>query len=448
MKSSLDTISWLLREAKAQGADNADSVLFETVDMNVSQRLGKPEGLERSESKAIGIRAFVGEKQAIASSTDLSQEALKELASRAVSMARMAPPDPDGKLAPAKLHATASHNLDLFDAAEPDVDWMRSQCGAAEEAALAVKGITNSEGADCSYGQSHVSLGILENGKETFSNRYTSSYFFISVSVLAGAETSMERDYDFSSTHHRADLQNPSTIGKTAGELAIKKLAPRKVKSCQVPVVFDPRVSKSLLGIFASSINGASVARGSSFLKDDKGKLVFSPSVNITDDPHIVRGLGSKPFDGEGVANKKCSLVENGVLMNWLLDMRTASKLGLATTGHAARGIASPPSPSSTNLYMHAGNVSVPELISDIKNGFYVTETFGMGVNTTTGDYSQGASGFWIENGEIVYPVSEITIAGGLRDMFAHITPANDLRFRYSTNAPTLRVEAMTIAGL
>jgi PmbA protein len=224
-------------------------------------------------------------------------------------------------------------------------------------------------------------------------------------------------------------------------------LNPRKVASCAAPVIFDPRVGRGLLSCFAGAINGASVARGTSFLKDSLGKSLFAPNIRIIDDPHQKRGLASRPFDGEGVAGKRIELVENGVLKTWLLDVRTANKLQLETTGHASRGAASPPSPSSTNLYMEPGKDSPAALMRGIRSGFYVTETFGMGINLVTGDYSQGASGFWIENGELAYPVSEVTIAGQLKDMFAQIRPANDLEFRYALNAPTLLVERMTVAG-
>lgn len=448
MDSSLDTACWLLAEAQRCGARAGDAVLFETTELSVSQRLGKPEGLERSENKGIGLRVFVGESQAIASSGDFSKDALKELAARVVAMAGAAPADPDGRLAPASLHPAQPAALDLYDPQEPEIDWMRSRCAEAEEAAMAVSGVTNSEGADCGYGSSRMSLSIAEGGRVTFAQGYAASHFSLSVSVLAGQGTGMERDYDFTSARHRADLHAAADIGRSAGERAVARLSPRKVKTCRVPVVFDPRVGRQLLGIFAGAASGAAVARGSSFLKDSMGQPLFAPGIHITDDPLRPRGMGSRPFDAEGVAAAKLALVEGGVLQSWLLDMRTASRLGLATTGHASRGLSSPPSPSHTNLYMHPGNVSPTELMSGIESGFYVTETFGMGVNTTTGDYSQGASGFWIEGGQIAYPVSEVTIAGHLREMFAGLAAADDLVFRYATNAPTLRVDSMTVAGL
>jgi PmbA protein len=447
MNSALDTLSALLETARHHGADSADAVLFETTDVSMSQRLGKPEGLERSENRAVGLRAFVGKQQAVVSSNDMLPDTLSELAARAVAMAKAAPADPDSGLAPADLYPTSIPDLELYDPKEPSSEWLAEQCRRAEESARAVKGITNSEGADAHYSKSTIALAIASSKGITFAQSYPSSHFSVSVSVLAGSGTNMERDYEFTSAHHVSDLEDAEKVGTAAAERALKRLNPRRIATCRVPIIFDPRISKGLVGTLANAVSGAAIARGSSFLKDAMGSPVFSKHVTIMDDPHIKRGHASKPFDGEGVRNSKRALVETGVLKSWLLDIRTANKLKLQTTGHATRGIASSPSPSSTNLYMQPGTMSVSELLKDTGTGFYVTETFGMGINTVTGDYSQGAAGFWIENGEIAWPVSEITIAGSLKDMFASITPANDLVFRYGTNAPTLRVESMTVAG-
>src|SRR5690606_6873154 len=313
----------------------------------------------------------------------------------------------------------------------------------AEEAALAAKGVTNSGGASAGTGRSTATL-VTSAG---FAGTYAGTSSSFSCSVLAGEGTAMERDYDYSSMRHKADLEKPANIGRRAGEKAVKRLNPRKVNSQAVPVVYDPRVSGGLIGHFAGAISGSAIARGTSFLKKAMGQRIFPESISIVDDPHMKRGLRSKPFDGEGVANRRMTLVENGVLTTWLLDTATARQLGLQSTGHAARGTGGPPSPSTTNLYMEAGCLTVKELIADIRSGLYITELIGMGVNGVTGDYSRGASGFWIENGEIAYPVSEITVAGNLKDMFLNMTPADDLEFRYGTNAPTIRVEGMTIAG-
>lgn len=448
MSDSLENLDWLLEYTRAQGADAADAVCFESVEMSATQRLGKPEGLERSENKVIGLRAFVGARQAVVSSTDTLRDTLKELSQRAVAMAKAAPPDADSTLAPAGLLCPQPPELDLSDNADADMGWLSAQCREAEEAALSVRGITNSEGADAAFGRSRVSLAIRGHDNQRFAQSYRTSHFSLSVSVLAGEGTGMERDYDFTSARHRKGLMAAGAVGLSASQRALKRLNPRKVATCQVPVVFDPRVGRSLLGAFSGAISGSAVARGASFLKDRLHQPVFGASVSIIDDPHIKGGMGSKPFDGEGVRNAKLRLVDKGVLSSWLLDMRSANKLGLTPTGHAARGPSGPPSPASSNLYMDKGALSPQALIKDIKNGLYVCETFGMGVNTVTGDYSQGAAGFWIENGEIAYPVSEITIAGHMGEMFKTMTPANDLVFRYATNAPTLRVDNMTVAGV
>ncbi|HEY3638971.1 MAG TPA: metallopeptidase TldD-related protein, partial [Rhizomicrobium sp.] len=282
---------------------------------------------------------------------------------------------------------------------------------------------------------------------EGFFGRYAGTSLSIGVAVLAGEGTAMERDYDSVSARHSTDLESSELVGKRAGERTIARLNPRKAKSQSVPVIFEPRVSAGLVGNFAGAISGASIARGVSFLKDSMGQEVFAPGISIIDDPHRLRGLRSKPFDGEGVRNQRVALIENGVLKTWILDCASAKQLGLQTTGHAARGTGGPPSPSTTNLYMEPGKLTPAQLIADIAEGFVVTELMGMGVNMVTGDYSQGASGFWIENGKIAYPVAGVTIAGNLKDMFRRLTPADDLEFRHGTNAPTLRIEGMTVAG-
>jgi PmbA protein len=308
---------------------------------------------------------------------------------------------------------------------------------------MAVAGVTNSEGGGASFSRSAVALATSTG----FYGRYAATNHSLGVAVLAGEGTGMERDYDHASARHAGDLRKPAEIGRTAGEKAVKRLNPRSMKSQSVPVVFHPDEAAGLLGHFAGAISGSAIARGVSFLKDRMGEQVFAHRIQVIDDPHRVRGLRSKPFDGEGVANARRALIEDGKLTSWMLDCASAKQLGLATTGHASRGTGGPPSPSSTNLYLQAGTVPVKALIADIKQGFYVTELMGMGVNGVTGDYSRGASGFWIENGEIAFPVSEVTIAGNLKDMFARLTPADDLEFRHGVNAPTVRIEGMTLAG-
>jgi PmbA protein len=280
-----------------------------------------------------------------------------------------------------------------------------------------------------------------------FTGAYLGSSHSVSMTAIAGDGTGMERDYDYSSVRHLSDLEGPEKIGRTAGERAIARLNPRKVTTRKVPVVFDQRVAGSLVGHLASAVNGASIARKASFLRDKLGKKIFADGIRIIDDPLRKRGLRSHPFDGEGVAGKRIALIDDGVLTTWILDCSTARELGMKTTGHAARGTSPVPSPSASNVHLEAGKLSPAELIADIKDGFYVTDLIGHGANMVTGDYSRGASGFWIENGQCTYAVSEVTIAGTLADIFRSLTPANDLEFRHGINAPTLRIEGLTIAG-
>jgi PmbA protein len=315
---------------------------------------------------------------------------------------------------------------------------------AAEGAALAVKGVSKSGGASASAGIGGMVL-VTSGG---FKGSYLGSRHGVSMQAIAGEGTGMEQDYDFSSAIHAADLTAPELIGRSAGERAVRRLNPRKVTTRRVPVVFDPRIAGSLVGHLASAINGGAIARKTSFLKDRMGERLFAPGIAIVDDPLRRRGLRSHPFDGEGVAGERRALVRDGVLASWILDCATARELGLATTGHARRGVSSTPSPGASNLHLEPGAVSADALIGDIADGFYVTDLIGMGANMVTGDYSRGASGFWIENGERSYPVSEMTIAGHLNEIFRTLTPANDLVFRYGTNAPTVRLEGLTVAGL
>jgi PmbA protein len=438
-----ETLEDLIRAAKRAGADAADALIVESIASSVSYRMGELEDVERAESADLGLRVFVGQRVSFVSSTDLTKGALDELPQRAVAMARLAPEDKFAMLAPKELLARDFPKLDIEDPNEPSADTLIARAKDAEAAAMAVPGVTNSEGGGASFGRSAVTLATSEG----FFGSYAGTSHSVGVSVLSGEGTGMERDYESASARHSSDLDSSADIGKRAGERAVKRLNPRRVKSQSVPVVFDPRVSAGLLGHFAGAISGASIARGVSFLKEFMGKPVFAPGITIIDDPHRIRGQRSKPFDGEGVRNQKRAIIEDGVLTTWLLDCSSAKQLGLTSTGHAARGTGGPPSPSTTNFYMEAGKLSPDELMADIREGLYLTELMGMGVNGVTGDYSRGAAGFWIENGKIAYPVSEITIASNLKEMFRNLTPANDLVFRYGTNAPTLRVEGMTIAG-
>jgi len=440
---TLQKIVDLIAQSKTAGADAADAICVTGASVSLAQRHGKSESLARSEYTDVGLRVFVGQRQAIVSSSDTASEALAKLVERAVAMARVVPEDEFCGLAPEDLLATTIADLDSNDPVEPDAETLTARATEAEDAAKAVIGVTNSEGAEASWGQTHVAVAA-SNG---FAQARVRSGHSLSASVLAGEGVEMERDYDWASRVYGEDLPSPSEIGRNAGERAVKRLRPRKVESGVFPIVYDPRCSGSLVGHLAGAINGAQVARGTTFLKDKLGEKLFNEAITIVDDPLRPRGLASKPFDSEGIATTKRNLIENGRLTTWILDLRSARQLGLKSTGHASRGTSSPPSPSSTNVYLEPGTVSPDEMISDIKAGLYVIEMMGQGINSVTGDYSRGASGFWIENGEIAFPVSELTIAGNLIEMFANLNTADDLEFNYSTNAPTLRIDGMTVAG-
>jgi PmbA protein len=439
----LDLAERLVSAARRAGADAADAVAVRSISLSVEVREGAVEESERAEGDDMGLRVLVGKRQAVVSTNEVKGNGADALAERAVAMARAAPEDQYAGLADANLLAHKFPDLDLIDPALPDVVALERYARAAEGAALSVKGVSKSGGASASAGIGGMVL-VTSHG---FRGAYLGSRHSMSAVAIAGEGTGMERDYDFSSTLHAGDLEAPEKIGRVAGERAVKRLNPRKVETRRVPVVFDPRVANTLVGHLASAINGSSIARKTSFLRDRMGERLFRPGIRIVDDPLRKRGLRSHPFDGEGVAGRPLVVIEDGVLKSWFLDSATARELSLATTGHAARGVSSSPTPSPTNLHLEPGAQSRQELIADIADGFYVTDLIGMGTNIVTGDYSRGASGLWIERGELTYPVSEVTIAGHLNEIFASLTPANDLEFRYGTNAPTVRLEGLTVAG-
>ncbi len=444
---ALEMLDDLLNRALKGGADAADAVMVESRSLGASYRQGKPEDIERSESFDVGLRCMVGKRQAVVSSTDMKPDMMDELAARGIAMAKASPEDPWCGIADADQIAKGLPDLDLHDPTVPEVESLIESARIAEEAALAVSGVKQSEGASAGYGAGSVALAIRGDGVR-FGAAYSTSSFSLSCSVIAeDAEGHMERDYDFSSVRHMSALEDAATVGRTAAEKTVKRVGARKMPSGKVPVVFDPRVASSLVGHLAGAINGSSVARGSSFLKDRMGQQIFASGIRIIDDPLRQRGMRSRAVDGEGIAGREQALIDDGHLQTWILDCASARQLGLQTTGHASRGTGGPPSPGTSNLYLAAGDISAGELIRNVGTGFYVTELIGFGVNGVTGDYSRGAAGFWIENGEIAFPVSEMTIAGNLKDMFMQLTPANDLTFRYGTNAPTLVVEGMTVAG-
>ncbi|MGB1107766.1 MAG: TldD/PmbA family protein [Parvibaculales bacterium] len=434
----------LIELTKAAGADAADVLVSDSASLSVSCRMGQLEDTERAESRDIGLRAMIGQKQAFVSGSAVDEEALKQLAQRAVDMAQATPEDRYCGFAPEDRLSSEIPALDIADAYEPDADKLLSMAVACEDAARAVDGITNSEGGGAGWGRATTAL-VTSHG---FEGAYTSTSFSTSCAVIGGEGEAMERDYASHTARHLEDLDAPEGIGARAGERTIKRLNPRKMESTKTNVVYHPRVSASLLGHLSAAISGSAIARGTSFLRDQMGQQVMSKAITIHDDPLRPRGLRSAGFDGEGVKTEKLTPVDKGVLQCWWLDSAAARQLESETNGRAARGIGGPPSPSATNLYMQAGEESVETMLKNIGTGFYVTELIGMGVNGVTGDYSRGASGFWIENGEIAYPVSEMTIAGNLKEMFLHMTPADDLQFRRGVNAPTILVEGMALAGL
>jgi PmbA protein len=438
-----DRAERLVKAALSAGADAADAVAVRAMSLSIEVRDGAVEESESAEGDDLGLRVLVGKRQAVVSTNDMASDSSAALAARAVAMARAAPEDRYAGLADEAMLAHDFPDLDLIDPDLPTVSQLETMAREAEAAALAVKGVAKSGGASASAGIGGMVL-VTSHG---FRGAYLGSSHGVSMAAIAGEGTGMERDYDYSSVRHASDLESPQKIGRTAGERAVERINPRKVTTRKVPVVFDPRVAGSLVSHLASAANGASVARKTSFLRDKMGQKLFADGIRIIDDPLRKRGLRSHPFDGEGVAGKKLALVDDGVLRSWILDCSTARELGLITTGHASRGVSSTPSPGASNLHLEAGTLSPGALIADIKDGFYVTDLIGMGVNMVTGDYSRGASGFWIENGKRTYAVSEVTIAGHLLDIFRTLTPADDLEFRYGINAPTVRLEGLTVAG-
>ncbi len=430
--SRLDLLTELLDRARSAGADTAEAAVSGSTSLSISRRLGQTEHLERSERRGLELTVFVGKRSASVSSTELAPSGFAALAERAVAMAKVVPEDPYGGLAEA-AHAVDAAPLELADSVEPSVAALTVRAAAAEDAARAVPGITNSEGGEAGFGRYEFLLATTAG----FSGGYARTSHSVSATALAGEGTGMQRDYDYHSATFLADLDDAATIGRSAAHRAIARLNPTRPATAKLPVVFDPRVAGSLIGHFAGAISGTAIARGTSFLKDSLGKQIFASGIQICDEPRRLRGPRSRPFDGEGVPTSNSVLIEDGVLTTWLLDSRAARQLGLKAKG----------SPGLTNAYIAAGKASPADLMADIVEGLYITELMGMGVNGLTGDYSRGAAGFMIRQGVLAEPVAEITIAGNLKDMFLNMTPANDLRFRRAVDAPTIRIDGMTMAG-
>jgi PmbA protein len=434
----------LVERARKAGADAADAVYIAEASTGVQVRLGALEDVERSEGEEIGLRFFTGRRSATVSSSDLSEESLAALVERAAAMAREAPEDPWSGLAPEELlMREQGPDVECDDGGDPAPTELKARALAIEDAARAVPGVTNSEGAGVSAGRSVIALATSHG----FCRGYSTTGYSGSASVIAGTGANMQRDYAQHSVRQYADLDAPEEIGRLAGERAVARLDPAKLASGAMPVVFDPRVGTSLLGHLASAITGSAIARRTSFLLGKEEERIFAPGIVIRDDPHRPRGLRSKPFDAEGLPTRPRDIVADGRVTGWVMESASARQLGLQPTGHATRGAGGAPGASLTNLHMEPGSLSPEALIGDIVRGVYVTELIGQGVNQVTGDYSRGASGFIIENGRLGPAVAEITIAGNLVDMFRALTPANDLVFRRAVNVPTMRIEGMMVAG-
>ena len=430
-----DSLNLLLDTAKKLGAENASVMGNENTSINVSARLGKLENVERNESKSIGLELIDNKRKVTLSSTNINNHALIQLVETAMSMVKAVPQDEYCGLADKNMLYNGNLNLDLVDNYVPDNNNLLKNSIEAEDSALSIKGVTNSEGASASYSKNKFYLATSD-GFFNFNEKTTYSY---GISVIAGEGTKMERDYEYQSKVHYKELESPKNIGKIAANRAVSRLNPRKVKSNSVPIIFDPRVSGSLLSLFIGGISGQAIARGTSFLKNKMNKDIFKKNIQIIDDPHILRGQRSKVFDGEGIETKKNNLVENGQLKSWLLNSQSARQLNLKSTGNAG-GV--------SNLYLSPSTTSSDELIKSIQNGFYVTEMMGMSFSQVTGDYSRGASGFWIEKGEKTFPVSEVTIAGNILDIYKMLTPASDLKLITGIDAPTVMIDKMIVAGL
>ncbi|WP_417525234.1 TldD/PmbA family protein [Marinovum sp.] len=441
-----DLTQALLDAARKAGAEAADAIALRGTSVTVDVRGGALEQAERSEATDIGLRVLLGRRQANVSASDTRPETLAAMAERAVAMAREAPEDPHVGLAdPAQLASdTDAAALELADpAAEPDPAYLQARACEAEAAAKAVDEVSQVQSASASYSARDIHIAA-SNGFDAGYRRTGSS---ISCVAIAGEGLGMERDYDGDSRTFAADLRSAEDIGRTAGERAVERLSPRKPPTGTYPVLYDERISASLIGHLLSAISGGAIARGSSFLRDALGEQVLPEGLSVIEDPHRPRISGSRPFDAEGLPTQRRAIVDHGVLTGWTLDLATARKLGLESTGNAVRGTSAPPHPSNWNIDLTQGSRSRADLISDMGTGLLVTSMIGSTINPNTGDYSRGASGLWVENGEITHAVNEVTIAGNLRDMLRRIVPANDARPHLSRVVPSLLIEGMTLAG-
>jgi PmbA protein len=439
-----DIAGYVIEKALSAGASYAEAILIDSSDVQAETRLGNLVNIQRSQDCSISIRVIINQQQAIIALSQLTKNALDSSIIRAIDMAKVTPTNPFLCVATAEQMVKSYPDLNLFDSQEPSTNQLIAWAQEAEQTALQQKGISNSEGASSSYSSSRFYFA----NSSGFSGQYNSSIFCNSISILSGEKENMQTGDDFTISRFASSLKPAKEIGLLASQRAISKLNPRKLVSAEMPVIFDKRVAKSLLSNFASAINGAAISRGTSFLTNSLNQELFSPSINIIDDPFIEKALGSRPFDAETISGKKLNIVENGVLKHYLLDLQTAKKLNMETTGHASRGLTSAPNPSPSNFYMLNGDKSLPTILKEIKTGLLVTEKFGYGANIINGDYSQGIVGFFVENGEISYPVSKITIASNLKYMLKNMTAANDLTLDYAINSPSIMIDRMTVAGM
>lgn len=443
VEEALDRAQMLCNAATRAGADAADALYYCNAATSVSMRLGNLEDVERSEGQDISLRVFVGQRSASVSTADMDEGELASLVARCVAMAREAPEDIYAGLAPAdRLLKDTPPNLDLDDASEADPQALREAARVVEEAARAVAGVTNSEGGSASHSRTRFALATSHG----FVGGYGSSGHSLSASVIAGEGAAMQRDYSWHSAHYADDLETADIIGTRAGSRAVARLNPGKAPVGKVPILFDPRVGSSIVGHLLSAISGPAIARGTSFLLGKEDQELFDSAIIIRDEPHRLRGLRSRAFDGEGLPTEARDIVANGRVTGWLLDTASAKQLGLSPTGHASRG-GGASGVSTSNLHLAPGAQSPAALMADVGEGVYVTELAGQGVNPVTGDYSRGATGFAIRGGQIAEPIAEFTIAGNLLSMFAAMTAADDLEFRHGVDVPTLRIDGMTVAS-
>ena len=433
-----DIMNLLIDTAISQGATDADCVLSRSRGVSLTRRLGKDETIERYEDFDTSLRVFIGNRVASVSTNENSEAALKEVATRAIEMAKITPKDEFGMIADSKtlelFPLNTSVTIDSYDQNEPDINLIRSRASEVEDVALNVTGITNSDGADASWGEGETLL-MTSNGFFGHSKRSNHS---VSVVVIAEKDGKMERDYDYSSKVYGEDLKKPELIGLKAAENTLARMGAIKPVTGKYPVIFGPRVARSISGHISSAIQGSAIARKTSFLKDMMHKKIANSSINMIDDPFLKRGLGSRLFDREGLGCSKRLMIKDGVLQGWFLDLASAKQLNMKPTGNAT---------GTSNFMIMPGDITPENLIKEISDGFYVTDMIGSSVSMVTGDYSRGASGFWIKDGQLSHPISEATIAGNLKEMFMTLKPANDVDLSYSVTSPTLLIDGMTIAG-